>query len=275
MRTKIIYMLIILLIFLTACSTHTHKYEEKIIVPTCTEKGYTLYTCNCGVTYKDQYIEQLEHIYDDWIIIKEPTESETGIKEKICKNCNNKISESIAKIENKLIYILKDDYYIVKAASQNISGEVNIPEMYKGLPVKEIADEAFLNCQLITNVTMSNNIINIGKGAFQNCTKLNTINLSNNITEIRFATFSECSSITNIILPSSVTKIGDRAFYKCTNLVKITITKNITNIITGAFDECTNLKTVNYTGTVEEWKEISIGSFNKSLTNAEIIYNYK
>lgn len=42
--------------------THTHNYTNKTIIPTCTEKGYTLHTCSCGDTYKDNYINP-EHSY--------------------------------------------------------------------------------------------------------------------------------------------------------------------------------------------------------------------
>lgn len=35
---------------------HTHEYEaSKVVMPTCTEQGYTTYTCNCGHSYKDDY----------------------------------------------------------------------------------------------------------------------------------------------------------------------------------------------------------------------------
>lgn len=39
-----------------------HIYETVIVNPTCTEKGYTAYTCsNCGDSYKDLYIDATGH----------------------------------------------------------------------------------------------------------------------------------------------------------------------------------------------------------------------
>ena len=38
-----------------------HNYESTVIIPTCTEKGYTLHTCVCGDTYKDSYVDALGH----------------------------------------------------------------------------------------------------------------------------------------------------------------------------------------------------------------------
>ncbi len=40
-------------------SKHTHNYVETIVEPTYSEKGYTLHTCSCGDTYKDNYTEKL------------------------------------------------------------------------------------------------------------------------------------------------------------------------------------------------------------------------
>lgn len=36
-------------------SSHNHEYQEKIIAPGKTTLGYTLYTCECGESYKDSY----------------------------------------------------------------------------------------------------------------------------------------------------------------------------------------------------------------------------
>ena len=33
--------------------------------PTCTEQGYTTYTCACGDSYVDNYVEATGHVYDD------------------------------------------------------------------------------------------------------------------------------------------------------------------------------------------------------------------
>lgn len=43
-----------------------HNYISFITNPTCTEQGFTTYTCNrCNDTYIDNYTEQLEHNYKD------------------------------------------------------------------------------------------------------------------------------------------------------------------------------------------------------------------
>ena len=38
-----------------------HNYESVVVAPTCTEQGYTTYTCACGDTYTDNYVEADGH----------------------------------------------------------------------------------------------------------------------------------------------------------------------------------------------------------------------
>ena len=35
---------------------HTHSYTTSVTQPTCTTQGYTTYTCACGHSYKDNYV---------------------------------------------------------------------------------------------------------------------------------------------------------------------------------------------------------------------------
>ena len=68
--------------------------------------------------------------------------------------------------------------------------------------------------------------------------------------------------------------IGYEAFWDCTGLTSVTIGNGVTSIVNFAFRNCSGLKTVFYAGTEEQWKTISIGSGNDSLTSATRVYNY-
>lgn len=74
---------------------HVHKYDKKVTAPTCTEQGYTTYTCKCEDTYKTDYIDSLGHKYSEWAVIKEPTENVSGAKSRICTRCYDKVEEII------------------------------------------------------------------------------------------------------------------------------------------------------------------------------------
>lgn len=53
-------------------SVHEHDYVTVEADPTCTEQGYTTYTCACGDSYMDDYVEATGHEFGDWMITAEP-----------------------------------------------------------------------------------------------------------------------------------------------------------------------------------------------------------
>ena len=72
-----------------------HKYETTIVEPTCLEKGYTTYSCECGDTYNDDYVEALGHemVVDERV---EATCENTGLSEgSHCKNCDYTIEQTV------------------------------------------------------------------------------------------------------------------------------------------------------------------------------------
>ena len=38
-----------------------HSYSSEVTAPTCTEKGYTTYTCSCGASYNADYVDEYGH----------------------------------------------------------------------------------------------------------------------------------------------------------------------------------------------------------------------
>ena len=58
-----------------------HDYVAVVTPPSCTEKGYTTYTCrNCGHSYKGNEVDATGHTWGEWKVIKEATTTETGKK---------------------------------------------------------------------------------------------------------------------------------------------------------------------------------------------------
>lgn len=95
-----------------------HVYVPNVTAPTCTEKGYTAYTCDiCGDTYVVDYTDPTGHSYSDswvsddtshwhecsecndkkdvaehtytWVIDKEATATEAGLKHEECTVCGH------------------------------------------------------------------------------------------------------------------------------------------------------------------------------------------
>ncbi len=83
------------------------------------------------------------------------------------------------------------------------------------------------------------------------------------------------SNIGAIALPETIYYIGTDAFERCINLKTVTIPKSVRVIAVNAFSDYSLLKTVNYTGTKQQWKNITIAGRNKALQNAKVKYDFK
>lgn len=78
-------------------AAHNHTYTTKVVSPTCTKGGYTLYSCSCGHSYKRRVTDKMGHSYGDWVIKKESTVSSNGSKERKCSRCGYVHKQSIPK----------------------------------------------------------------------------------------------------------------------------------------------------------------------------------
>lgn len=97
MRKRIIVMIFAILgIAVLAVSCHKHSYTEEIIPPTCTERGYTKHTCECGDTYNDTFVEPA-HTFAEEVV--EPTCKSTGytnLKCTVCGYTEKKVGSDVA-----------------------------------------------------------------------------------------------------------------------------------------------------------------------------------
>ena len=71
----------------TTNTTHEHKHTaSEVIAATCSSEGYTVYACDCGDTYNDDYTEKAEHTYEETVIA--PTTETEGYTLYLCTVCN-------------------------------------------------------------------------------------------------------------------------------------------------------------------------------------------
>ncbi len=64
-----------------------HNYTSKVIAPTCTEKGYTSHTCICGRNYRDNEVKAAGHAWGAW------TDSGNGESFRQCDVCGKQESK--------------------------------------------------------------------------------------------------------------------------------------------------------------------------------------
>ena len=183
--------------------------------------------------------------------------------------------------------------------------EVSLPSSIISLGVS-----AFSGCENLMSISISANVADIQSIAFAGCKKLTSIEVDSNnenyssingvlfdknITELvcypagkndasytvpntvksfAYGSFYDCENLTSVIIPNGVTSIGGASFWNCKNLKSIVIPKSVTKIDLFSFNGCESLKDIYYTGTQDEWNNITIGDGNINLTSATIHYNF-
>lgn len=111
-----------------------HDYVAVVTAPTCTEKGFTTYTCSCGETYVDSYVDALGH-KEEILPGKSATCTETGISEgKKCSVCGEVF---LAQKEIPAKGHTPGNWEVVKAAEIGKEGK----ELQKCTVCGEVLDE--------------------------------------------------------------------------------------------------------------------------------------
>ena len=73
-----------------------HSYKATVTAPTCTEMGFTTYTCStCGDSYKGDYTNPTGHKAGDWIVDKAATTYAQGQKHKECMVCKKVMETAV------------------------------------------------------------------------------------------------------------------------------------------------------------------------------------
>lgn len=97
---KVFFLLFVfsIVFYISGCE-HIHKYSEEVIESTCYEQGYTLYTCECGHAYKDDY-KEIVHKFEDIHI--NPTCTSLGYEGKRCE-CGEEELNVIPMLEHEYV----------------------------------------------------------------------------------------------------------------------------------------------------------------------------
>ena len=159
--------------------------------------------------------------------------------------------------------------YSVTDCDEYASGEIVIPATHYGLPVTNIGESAFQNCESLVSVKIPDSVTEIGDWAFFFCYNLKSINIPDSITTINNSVFSFCSGLTSLTIPNSVTSIGNSAFEECTNLKSITIPNSVISIGESAFAGCSGFESIKIPNNVTSISELTFAGCS-NLRSVEI-----
>ena len=110
--------------------------------------------------------------------------------------------------------------------------------------------------------------LSLGESAFKDCTNLSNFSVGDRVCLFGASAFENCVSLKTIDT-EGLFGISEATFRNCESLKSITIRK-FDEIPESAFSGCTSLTDVNYLGTEEEWKKVSVEEGNDELLSAKM-----
>ena len=230
-----------------------HDHEVTVVEPTCTERGYTEYTCRnegCEDAYRENYVEPaghkpdapatctkeskcgacgvtlalaLGHRVETWEIDRDFSAEVLGEKHGICTVCKETVRETITSSEGLSFTQNPDGTYTVSGRGNCKETFLVIPTIYDGKAVTGIADYAFSGYTDLIYVFISGTVKTIGEQAFADCTSLSTLIVSDGVEKIGKGAFYHCSALVALTIPASVQEIGYAVFSGCSALTEITL----------------------------------------------------
>ena len=140
-------------------------------------------------------------------------------------------------------------------------------EINKG--VKCICNEAFYNCNSLTDITLVHGLETIEGGAFQNCYSLRSLILPTTLKRIEGYAFQGCSSLKEIDFAEGLNYIGYDAFQGCSNLRDLHMPTTLERIAERAFQSCSGLSEVHVPSMMQE-----IGDYAFTGCGLKSVYAY-
>ena len=113
--------------------------------------------------------------------------------------------------------------YMLTNYERKTAEVVVIPDVYLGLPVTGIGENAFSGCTVLVDVTIPESVTSIGNQAFYGCRKLTSLIIPNAVTSIGDRAFDGCVELTSIDIPAAVMSVGENAFFGCKAVTSITV----------------------------------------------------
>lgn len=91
-------------------TAHEHSYQiTSVTDPTCTERGYTTYTCSgCGKTYTDNFTSALGHNFGEWAVTVPASCTKKGTETRYCSRCDEVETREIKSDGHNYVSVITD-----------------------------------------------------------------------------------------------------------------------------------------------------------------------
>ena len=138
-------------------------------------------------------------------------------------------------------------------------GDISIPAVLGGYPVKTIDHMVFMSNESVTSIIIPDGVQTIRNHVFRDCSNLESVTIPESVTSIGFNALSLCGKLMSVILPSGLTIISHGLFSGCRALESVNIPNGVKIIDVAAFANCESLTSITIPESVEN---IGIGAFS-------------
>ncbi len=208
-----------------------HEYQPTVVPPTCTEWGYTYYTCECGDRYDGPTTElPLDHARVT--LTTPPTCISEGREYVSCERCDY--------TEERLLDYLPHSYegascITCGATHESLFGYWNLDN--EGLTCSLYLYDGFAYPERIVIPAVYNGM---------RVLRVETFN-----------TVSDSSGVREIVIPEGVTHVSRYCFENYGSLTSLYLPVSVTTLSYSFIYGCTSLESIVYGGTLAEWEAVT------------------
>lgn len=101
--------------------------------------------------------------------------------------------------------------------------------------LKVIGANAFMECYMLSELSLGTGVETIGESAFSKCNALERIDFGTSLLSIELGAFAYCTSLNNVSIPNSTQKLADGVFSNCVLLDTVSIGNGMKSIGVSAF----------------------------------------
>ena len=238
----------------------------------------------------------LGHSFTNYVPNNDATVTTDGTKTAKCDRCDatdtivDEGSKFSGQCGDHVTWALEADGTLVISGTgamydysyDTVTDETNIPwyafrkeitNISIGSGVTKIGKWAFRDFSNVTSLVIPSGVKEIGGYAFWICTGLQSVEIPATVDTIGAYAFYKCSALTEVAVPQGVTTLPAQVFYQCIALTDLTLPRSVTEIGNSTFRGCSALKNIYYSGTLEQWNAITMGTNNAPVSKATLHYH--